>query len=289
MLTINKLRVKFNEQVALDIQGPIIFENGDRIGIIGSNGAGKSTLIKTILGLLPYDGQIMTTLSTKDMAVHLQENNYAEPVPIKNIIEGILGEKITDNQRLQELVNFFDFESCLKKKVKQLSGGQRQRLTIILVLMQDAKLTFFDEVTSGLDFETRQQLMQKINLWYQNSNQAVCVVSHYYDELDVLANKILLLEQGQVVAFGKREELFEKYCGKSIITVDNLPEIAQILQDYQQLIAPLHLLAYACDNIQTELAIPNLCIKNNINFKRSDNDIEIMSMNAKKAGGFYHE
>jgi len=289
MLTINQLSVEFGSTKALSITTPITFEEKDRIGIIGSNGAGKSTLINTILGLLPYSGSIQTELTQKDMAVHLQENNYIHTISVKLIIESILNKKIAQDKQLQELIAFFDFEKCLPKKFKQLSGGQQQRLTIILVLMQNAKLTFFDEVTSGLDFETRQQLMEKINDWYQGKDATVCIISHYYDELDALTNKLLLLDKGQVIAFGEKDMLFQKYCGYSTIIVDNVAENAHFLQAFQQLAAPKHLLAFACHNQADEATIVQLCVEHNINFKRSNNDIEIMTLNAKKKAGIINE
>lgn len=289
MLTIDKLQVTFGETQALAISQEITFNEGDRIGIIGSNGAGKSTLIKTLLGLVPYAGSIHTNLSTDDMAVHLQTNNYINTVSVKTIMESVLNMKISENAQLKELVEFFNFEPCLKKKFKQLSGGQQQRLTIILVLMQNKPLTFFDEVTSGLDFETRQQLMSKINDWYRDSTATVCIVSHYYDELETLTNKLLLLEKGQVVAFGGKDELFTKYCGYSTIIIDNTPEHQAIFTAFDRLEAPEHLLAFACKNLDEEAAVVDVCIRHNVNFKRSNNDIEIMTMNAKKKEGFLDE
>ncbi|MDF2872097.1 MAG: transporter related [Anaerocolumna sp.] len=106
----------------------------------------------------------------------------------------------------------------MTKKYAALSGGQKQRHTIILVLIQDSPLVFFDEVTSGLDFETRQKLMTKLVEWYSNKPTTLCVVSHCYEELEQLVNKLLILERGQVVDFGSKDELFRKYCGKTVIT-----------------------------------------------------------------------
>lgn len=289
MLTINNLQVTFGSTKALDIKTPIHIAHGDRIGIIGSNGAGKSTLLKTLLGLIPYEGTVTSSVQPHDIAVHLQENNYINTVSVKLLLETFLNTKIKANKKLQELITYFDFEKCLPKKFKQLSGGQQQRLTIIIVLMEDAQLTFFDEVTSGLDFETRQQLMQQINQWYQDKEATVCLVSHYYDELDVLVNKLLLLEQGQVVAFGDKLSLFQKYCGYSTIIVDNTPENRHVLSTFPQLAAPNHLCAFSCRNSQEEQQVITTCLEQNINFKRSNNDIEIMSINAKKQEGFSHE
>lgn len=283
MLTIENLQVNFGDFQALNIRNKLIIESGDRIGIIGSNGAGKSTLVKAILGLVPYKGRIQSSLKHDQMAVHLQQNDYVKSVPIKNIIQAILGTSISDNAKLVELIEFFDFEKCLKKKFPQLSGGQKQRLTIILVLMQDAPLTFFDEVTSGLDFETRTQLMEKILTWYEGKSTSLCIVSHYYDELEALTNKLLILEKGEVLAFGETRALFKQFCGEVVLTIEDTPENRSITENREQLLAPNRLLAFPCNSQEQELELVNLLSTNNINYKRSDLDIEILFTNARQA------
>lgn len=281
MVTIKNLEVKYGEKIALSIKSPITFEAGDRIGIIGSNGAGKSTLVKSILGLTNYNGNIHTNLKPEEMAAHMQENNYVDTMAVKYIIEALLNTKIKKNKVLQELISFFNFEECLNKKFSALSGGQKQRLTIILVLIQDASLVFFDEVTSGLDFETRQQLMNKITEWYENKKVTICIVSHYYEELEKLANKILILDNGEVVDFGSKEQLFQKYCGKSTITIQNTKRNEEVTKNFSKIIAPEHLIAISCLSESQELEIIKVLIGENINFKRSNKDIEIMYINAK--------
>lgn len=281
MISINNLEVKYGKELALLIKSPIKFESGDRVGIIGSNGAGKTTLVKSILGLIKYNGSINTKVKPEEMSAHMQFNNYVDTMAVKHVIEAVLDTKIKNNKELQELINFFDFNSCLNKRYSALSGGQKQRLTIILVLIQDAPLAFFDEVTSGLDFETRQQLMSKIEEWYRNKNTTICIVSHYYEELEQLTNKILILEKGRVVDFGDKEELFRKYCGKSIIILANNDKNLEITKNFRKIKSPDHLIAVSCMSIEEELKVAKLLIENDISFKRSNSDIEIMSINAK--------
>ena len=281
MITINNLTVRYGEQVALNIKSSITFKKGDRIGIIGSNGAGKSTLVKAILGLINYQGKIHIEIKPEQIAAHMQENNYVETMKIKYVMEAILNTKIKKDKKLQELIEFFNFEGCLNKKFSNLSGGQKQRLTIIMVLMQDSPLVFFDEVTSGLDFETRQQLMSKITQWYEEKDTTICIVSHYYEELDNIAEKILILEKGNIVDFGYKDELFRKYCGNSIIIIANTESNMEIIKEFKRIEAPEHLIAISCDDDDEEMDIMKLLVINDINFKRSNNDIEIMSINAK--------
>ena len=151
-------------------------------------------------------------------------------------------------------------------------------------MMQDAPLTFYDEVTSGLDFETRQRLMGKLSNWYKDKkDHTLCIVSHYYEELEMLADKLLILDKGQVVDFGRTDELFRKYCGKSIFIVDRTQENERLLASFPKLASPAHLIALSCAKEETEHRLAELLINANVNFKRSCSDIEIMSANAKLA------
>lgn len=142
LMTIRQLRVKYGNQMALDIEKPVTFEKGERIGVIGSNGAGKSTLVKALLGLVRYEGNVVTQLKPEQMAVHMQFNEYVTSMPVRYIMEAILDTKIKRNRELQELISFFDFEPCLPKRFNALSGGQKQKFTIIMVMFQKAELTF---------------------------------------------------------------------------------------------------------------------------------------------------
>lgn len=287
LLTIRQLQVTYGKQTALQIQTPITFERGDRIGVIGSNGAGKTTLVKALLGLAPYQGSIVMELKPEQMAVHMQFNEYVTTMPVKYIMETILNTRIKSDSQLQELIRFFDFEGCLGKRYSALSGGQKQRLTIILVMMQRAELTFYDEVTSGLDFESRQKLMEKLVEWYRDRKDTLVVISHYYEELEQLADKLLILDQGKVVAFGKKEELFRTYCGKAILVLENNERNKALTKGCSLLVAPEHLIALTCRDEAEEEKMLSLLNRNNINFKRSNCDIEIMTINARKS--FYEK
>lgn len=286
-LTIKQLKVKYGKQTALEICGPISFEKGDRIGIIGSNGAGKTTLVKAILGLVDYEGRIVTQLTPEQMAAHMQFNEYAVTMPVKYIMETILNTKIRENKKLQELISFFDFEGCLSKKFSSLSGGQKQRFTIIMVMLQNAELTFYDEVTSGLDFETRQKLMEKLVEWYQGKDNTLLVVSHYYEELEQLADKILILDQGKVIAYGKKEQLFQTFCGNAVFILENEKRNRELAEKFTKLKSPDHLIAISCRNREEEEKILSLLVSHDVNFKRSNCDIEIMYANAKEK--FYEQ
>lgn len=282
LMSIQNLTVSYGKEVALHMETPFFIEEGDRIGIIGSNGAGKSTLIKSILGLVKYQGSIHTNLEPEQIATHMQFNEYTDSMATKYIMEAILDTRISKNLKLQELIHYFEFEDCLRKKYSKLSGGQKQRFTIILVMMQDAPLTFYDEVTSGLDFETRQKLVEKLVSWYEKKDSSLCIVSHYYEELELLADKLLILDKGKVIDFGRKEELFQKYCGRAVIVLEYSKEKDELFAKYDRLASPAHLIALACGTEQREREITDLLIRHNMNYTRSSTDIEIIYTNAKE-------
>lgn len=281
LLSIEDLTVRYGKDTALQIDTTIDIEEGDRIGIIGSNGAGKTTLIKSILGLVDYQGNIRTSLTMEQIATHMQFNEYTDTMATRYIMEAILQTKISQNRKLQELISYFEFEDCLRKKYAKLSGGQKQRFTIIMVMMQDAALTFYDEVTSGLDFETRQKLVEKMVSWYQNKDSSLCIVSHYYEELEQLANKLLILDHGRVIDFGKKEDLFNKYCGRAVVILKHSKEREELFRTYEKLESPAHLIALSCNTEEKEKEITGLLLKYNMDYTRSSTDIEIIYTNAK--------
>ena len=183
---------------------------------------------------------------------------------------------------MQELISYFEFEDCLRKRYSKLSGGQKQRFTIIMVMMQEAALTLYDEVTSGLDFETRQKLVEKLADWYREREESLLVVSHYYEELEQLVDKLLILDQGHVIDYGTKDELFRKYCGRAVIVTDRSEKNEALLVSYEKLASPKHLLAVSCESEEKEKEVVELFLKHNVNFKRSNSDIEMIYMNAKE-------
>ena len=281
MLTLDRVTVKFKDKVALDLGRTIEIADNDRVGVIGSNGGGKTTLIKSVLGMVNYRGNIKRGIDIDKIAVHMQQNDYIDTVPIRVILEMLIGGPIRENKKVQEMIEFFEFESCLKRRWKHLSGGQKQRLTLILVMCSESPLTLLDEVTSGLDFETRQKLTKKLVEWYKVRNTTLLVTSHYYEELEHLVNKILYLDNGKVIDFGNKDELFKKYCGKAVILCEENDKTKEIAKNHKQITAPDGMIALRCDEPQDEIAISEALSNINVNYRRSNNDIELMTINAK--------
>jgi len=133
----------------------------------------------------------------------------------------------------------------------------------------------------------RKKLMEKLVNWYQGKTSSLCIVSHYYEELEQMANKILILDKGRVIDYGDKDQLFRKYCGRAVIVFDALPQHQGLVKGYRKLASPAHLTALSVRDEAEELAVTKLLLDNNINYRRSNSDIEIMYSNARQK--FYGE
>lgn len=276
MLKIEHLQVKYKDFTALDIHGEINIKENDFVGVIGANGAGKSTLIKALTDQVRYTGFIE---KPKNIAVHLQENSYPNVLTCQTIMEGLLKTTLKKDEKLKSLIRFFNFQDMLRKKVTQLSGGQKQRLTLIMVLYQDAPLTCFDEMTAGLDFESRSRLMEKIQEWYSGKNATLLLVTHYFDEIEKLANKLIIIDKGRLIEFGKTEDLFKKYVGYSTIIIEGDKENI-VLQTGTKIVSEKGKQAFSFSNKNDQEEAVKELIMLGEKFSISNNNIELIYLNA---------
>ena len=97
-------------------------------------------------------------------------------------------------------------------------------MSLIMVLYQEPELLFLDEMTTGLDFESRQALISQLKIYFKQHQTTVLMVTHYAQEIEALADKLLVIHDGQVKAFDEPKNLFKQYIGYSAFIVDNHTE-----------------------------------------------------------------
>ena len=205
LLTIKQLQVKYGNQTALQINSLLGIEERERIGVIGSNGAGKSTLVKALLGLINYEGRIVTDLKPEQMAAHMQSNAYVTTMPVKRVMEMILDTKIKENKELQELIAFFEFEKCLPKRYNALSGGQKQRCACARALVNHPKLLLADEPTGNLDSVSTKEIMGILRGLHEDG-RTVILITHD-NEIAAQAERIIKIKDGRISEDISRSEL----------------------------------------------------------------------------------
>ena len=189
-------------------------EAGKILAIIGQNGSGKTSTVECIEGLRKPDSGLIeifgknpwlhrSEVYTK-MGIQLQEAEYFSKIKVAELCELFASfyEKPADWNLLLSQLGLDDKRKCMTYK---LSGGEKQRLSILLALMGRPKLLVLDELTTGLDPEVRQNML----ISFENIRKggvAIIMVSHYLDEVEALADKILYLDKGKQQFWGTQQE-----------------------------------------------------------------------------------
>ncbi|WP_312724232.1 ABC transporter ATP-binding protein [Stutzerimonas nitrititolerans] len=174
---------------------------GECVGLLGSNGAGKTTLLSLIAGLrLPQQGEIRWQGERSIGLVPQQPAFYAELSVRENLqlfadLYRLRGAE--RNTGLQRCIHACRLEPLLGQRAARLSGGQQRRLNFAIGLLQPAGLYLFDEATVGVDAHSRELLPDAVQA-LTREGCAVIYTSHYLDEIERLAQRIVLLAEGQV-------------------------------------------------------------------------------------------
>lgn len=199
----------------------LCISEGEHIAICGPNGAGKSTLINMMLNIRgvnfrpkthKFSGEIKNTLfNTKtyqDVKVHLQNSkiSYNLYLKVKELLHLCFGKDIPT-----ELLEQFGLIDKQDNLVRSLSGGEFQKLNIILVIASNPKVVFLDEMTTGLDYEARRDILEYVRNYISNNEITLVFVTHYLEELVGLADRICFLKKGRIVEQGNLEQLYQLY------------------------------------------------------------------------------
>jgi|HubBroStandDraft_6_1064221.scaffolds.fasta_scaffold14879_3 ABC-2 type transport system ATP-binding protein len=201
---------------------------GEVVALLGPNGAGKTTAVKLLLGLLQPNsgkvrvlggdptnpqnrmrtgamlqvGRVPETLRVREH-IDLFSSYYAKPMPLAEVLSAAGLEKISD------------------RKFGDLSGGQKQRVLFALAICGDPDLIFLDEPTVGLDVEARRLLWDEIRHMVQRG-KTVLLTTHYLQEADALADRVAVINQGEIIAQGTPTEIKTKTSGKRIRCITSL-------------------------------------------------------------------
>lgn len=214
MLNVKNLTKKYQKVLAVN---KVSFQvNSGEIGVLlGPNGAGKSTTIKSIAGLLRFDGQI--TIDGKDNK-SLEAKRVFGYVPETPALYDSLTcwehmEFIARAYNLTDWVDtaealFHRFDMSDKKKMlaKELSKGMQQKISLCCALMINPKMVMFDEPMIGLDPKAIKELKQ-IFMELKNSGCAILISTHIIDSIDEVWDKVLIMNKGEIVANRTRDEL----------------------------------------------------------------------------------
>lgn len=183
-------------------------KTGEIFGILGPNGAGKTTTLEMIEGLKTMSRGIVTLdgHSVRDhprlvkslIGVQLQSSSFFDGLALKELLEtfGALYGREVDAMRLLHEVQL---QEKAKNRVKELSGGQKQRLSIAAALVNDPKVLFLDEPTTGLDPQARRNMWDLISQ-INSRGKTIVLTTHYMEEAEVLCNRVAVMDHAKIIA-----------------------------------------------------------------------------------------
>lgn len=216
------------EDISFDIK------EGELVGFIGPNGAGKTTTLKMLSGLLyPTSGAVQVLGYEPFVRDHAflrqislvmgQKQQLWWELPVTDSF--LLNKEIYDiptaqyEQTLKELIDLFEVEDIMHHPPRTLSLGQRMKCELIAALLHGPKVLFLDEPTIGLDVVMQQHLRDFVAHYNKKFGATIILTSHYMDDVKQLCERIIMINQGQLVYDGKLAELTHNHANYKVLSI----------------------------------------------------------------------
>ncbi|WP_319459708.1 ABC transporter ATP-binding protein [Micromonospora sp. RTP1Z1] len=196
---------RYGDVLALD-RVDLEVRPGELVGLLGPNGAGKSTLINLLVGLRrPTAGRVellggdpRDPKTRRQLGVTPQETGLPGTLRVGEVVD-FVSAHFPDPAPRGELLDRFGLTDLVRRQTGGLSGGQRRRLAVALAFVGRPRLVVLDEPTTGLDVEGRRTLWEAIRSFHADGG-TVLLSSHYLEEVEALAQRVVVIGQGRVLA-----------------------------------------------------------------------------------------
>lgn len=220
-------------------------ESGEIFGFLGPNGAGKSTTVTMLTTLgVPTEGSasvggfdVVTeaAMVRRVAGVALQEIGL-DPIMKSTELLTIQAQTFGMNrkqarQRAEELLQLVKLDQFTDRRVGKYSGGMRRRLDLALALVHEPDILFLDEPTTGLDPASRRDVWREVRRLNQERGMTIFLTTQYLEEADELADRIAIIDKGEIVAEGTPQGLKESFGGESINVLFDDQDMAFRAQD----------------------------------------------------------
>ena len=229
LVTARGLTKRFDGFTAVDA---IDFDihRGEVFGFLGPNGAGKSSTMRMIGATSPITAGSLSVFGLDPEHDGRQIRGRIGVVPQENMLDEEL--RVRDNlyiygryfgltrsvinERIEDLLAFAHLEEKRNSKVEQLSGGMQRRLTIARALINNPELVLLDEPTTGLDPQARHILWDRLYRLKQDGATLI-ITTHYMDEAEQLCDRLVVMDQGRIVAEGSPRSLIDEYSKREVL------------------------------------------------------------------------
>jgi ABC-2 type transport system ATP-binding protein len=233
------LRKSYGQVVALDDVN-LEIRAGELLALLGPNGAGKTTLVRTLLGVVrpdsgsvsvfgfdPYLGRMQARVGAM-----LQVGRVPETLKVREHVD-LFSSYYPAPLPLEETLQIAGLADVKDRAYGELSGGQKQRVLFAIAICGNPDLLFLDEPTVGLDVEARRLMWSQIRTLIARG-KTVLLTTHYLNEADALADRIMVLNRGAIIAEGTPAEIKARAMGKQIrctsrLTLEEISGIAGVL------------------------------------------------------------
>jgi ABC-2 type transport system ATP-binding protein len=200
----------------------LTIRSGELVALLGANGAGKTTAVKMLLGLAqPSSGTVRVFGADPREAANrvrtgamLQVGKVPETLRVREHIE-LFSSYYPDPLPLAEVIEAAGLRGVENRIFGELSGGQKQRVLFALSICGNPDLLILDEPTVGLDVEARRGMWEEIRRFVRGG-RSILLTTHYLEEADALADRIVVIDRGQVIAAGTPREIKAKASGRRI-------------------------------------------------------------------------
>jgi len=217
--------VKALRNVTLDVHA------GEVVSVLGPNGAGKTTAVKLLLGLAGanagtvnvFGGDPRNPKNRLRTGAMLQVARVPETLRVKEHVD-LFSSYYPKPLPLAETLATAGLKEIANRKFGELSGGQKQRVLFALSICGDPDLILLDEPTVGLDVEARRVLWEEIRKLVSRG-KTVLLTTHYLQEADALADRVVVINKGEIIAEGTPAQIKSRTAGKQIRCVSSLPVV----------------------------------------------------------------
>ena len=227
VIQVLKLRKAYGQTVAVD---EVSFEvdDGEIFGLIGPNGAGKTTTMECIEGLRRPDQGTISVLDLNPIrdvyklqnriGVQLQQAQLQKRIKVWEAVDlwaSLYQRKGTDGEHLLAQLGLSDKRDAW---FMNLSGGQKQRLFIALALINDPEVVFLDELTTGLDPQSRRAIWELVR-GIRERGKTVFLTTHLMEEAERLCDRVAIIEHGRIIDIDRPESLINRHCPERTVVL----------------------------------------------------------------------
>jgi ABC-2 type transport system ATP-binding protein len=189
---------------------------GQCFGLLGPNGAGKTTTMEMLEGIskprsgeILYQGRALDRGFREEIGIQFQSTALQDFQTVRESLH-MFTRLYRQSADIDELIGLCNLEDILDRDTRKLSGGQRQRLLLAIALVNDPKLVFLDEPTTGLDPQARRNFWGLIEMVLQRG-KTVVLTTHYMEEAQQLCDDIVIIDKGRIIASGEPVALVREH------------------------------------------------------------------------------